>query len=314
MTIEARRITPAGWYTDPMHSGAKRWWDGVQWTEHVRAYAAPAKPKSVKPAPNPYGLQGVVVEPRVPMTDEELEAAGKALHSASGAAANNAAWLSLLFGLLAVGLSLLTALPVSQTIWVVGAGLVAFFWGVRALLRRHNGDASNAWAPALGILLGISAALAMLLGVNVAGFVSSLTTPTVTSSPATSAIASAPTASTVPLVFANNSGLTADETAAQTLATAINRSFAHGSATLAAGETWPSGLRMNGSSVIAANGARLANLPAGLVASYQLAANGTSYHLAVHGQNELELATYNSGANTFSWTCIATDTTCTPSN
>lgn len=44
------RATPAGWYPDPSNAAAQRWWDGVQWTEHV-APAAPVVPvEQVAPA------------------------------------------------------------------------------------------------------------------------------------------------------------------------------------------------------------------------------------------------------------------------
>ena len=31
----ATPVATAGWYTDPSQTGALRWWDGTQWTEHV---------------------------------------------------------------------------------------------------------------------------------------------------------------------------------------------------------------------------------------------------------------------------------------
>lgn len=45
--------TPAGWYDDPMTPGGKRYWDGMQWTEHVQAPPAPV-PGAPPPAPDPY--------------------------------------------------------------------------------------------------------------------------------------------------------------------------------------------------------------------------------------------------------------------
>lgn len=40
---------PAGWYPEPSGAGGERWWDGYQWTEHVRA-TQPAE-RSATPAP-----------------------------------------------------------------------------------------------------------------------------------------------------------------------------------------------------------------------------------------------------------------------
>ncbi|MDO9395756.1 MAG: DUF2510 domain-containing protein [Herbiconiux sp.] len=39
--------TPAGWYADPAGSPQQRWWDGVQWTDHLQA------PATAAPAPAP---------------------------------------------------------------------------------------------------------------------------------------------------------------------------------------------------------------------------------------------------------------------
>jgi hypothetical protein len=36
--------TPPGWYPDPAGTGAQRYWDGTQWTEHAAPGAAPPPP------------------------------------------------------------------------------------------------------------------------------------------------------------------------------------------------------------------------------------------------------------------------------
>jgi hypothetical protein len=47
---------PAGWHPDPANPGGTvRWWNGVCWTDHVRAATAPAPPPMpVAQAPVPY--------------------------------------------------------------------------------------------------------------------------------------------------------------------------------------------------------------------------------------------------------------------
>ncbi len=310
MTIEARQTLPAGWYTDPASADRKRWWDGSQWTEHVRSEPRPAPAAAAKTIPNPYGLQGVVSAPRAPLSDEEL-AAPPARDEVKPN--NNISWIALLFGLLAVGFTVLPSLPLSQLVWVVGGATVAVACGLFALAQRRSGRTSNAWAPVIGVLLAVAAASVTISGVNVASLVSSIApgpTP-VNSQPA---IATVPTTSSVPFVFSSNAQLTADETAAQSVATAINRSFADGAATLTTGEAWPTSIHMSGSVVVASNGDQLATLPSGLSASLQLSDDQKSYRIAVTGTNKAELATYSSAQNAFSWSCLADNKTCVPAN
>ncbi|WP_350351944.1 DUF2510 domain-containing protein [Microbacterium sp. A8/3-1] len=60
--------TPAGWYDDG--SGSLRWWDGVQWTAHVRA--ATATPTAPDSAPEAARAEEAAVTPAVPTPEEPV--------------------------------------------------------------------------------------------------------------------------------------------------------------------------------------------------------------------------------------------------
>jgi hypothetical protein len=315
MTIEAQAaVLPAGWYTDPGQSGGKRWWDGRKWTEHLQMpiKAAPAS-VAARPTANPYGLNGVggvSSAPHPAMTGETPIVNGA---TAVNPTSNRAGWLSLFFGLIALGLTVANMLPGSQFLWVSGAGVIATLWGVRGLARLRSRRATIVWAPIIGAVLGVVAIVAMVLGVNIVSFSGVIASQNSSDAP-TSTVAALPTTSSEPLVFPTNSGLTTDEKSVQTLATAINRSYAAGSAALKSGQAWPASLRMQGSAVIAPNGHVLAVLPVGLTANYQLSADQAGYHLAVSSAHASELATYSSSSNGFSWSCLRSDANCTPAS
>ena len=65
------RATPAGWYPDPSDAAAQRWWNGVQWTEHV-APAAPVAPVAapvVPPVVTPQVAAPAYVTPVTPASE-----------------------------------------------------------------------------------------------------------------------------------------------------------------------------------------------------------------------------------------------------
>jgi hypothetical protein len=302
MTIEAPATLPAGWYSDPAQSGGDRWWNGANWTDHLRILNPTGPPPTTIPAPTS--------APTASWYDERAAA----VHMRPGPpVSNGAAVLALLFGAVALGLAVAKVLP-DNRIWVSTACVIALIWGIRALARRRSGAATILWAPAVGILLGIIATASVFLGGDVISLVSAVVPQQASAISTVPAATSAPRTSTEPLVFASNASLTAKETGVQTLATALNRMYASGNAKLPAGDVWPASLRMSGSIVLASNGARVATLPAGLTATYVLSADKSSYRLAVTGKNTAESATYSSGLNGFSWSCPASETTCTPSN
>src|SRR4051812_13220290 len=53
--------TPAGWYPDPHNQAAQRYWDGVQWTQHVSG--GPPPPTYAAPQPGYAGTQAAYQQP-----------------------------------------------------------------------------------------------------------------------------------------------------------------------------------------------------------------------------------------------------------
>jgi hypothetical protein len=227
---------------------------------------------------------------------------------------NGTAWLALIFGAAAVGLTFETALPGGPTYYVVAVGIIAILAAVRALMLRREKRANNAWAPILGMLMGAGATAFVLFGTAIIGLLGSVSGGMVTASanaPAT-VITASPSTSPEPFVFDQNSQLTQGGTVVQSIATALNRAYAGGGSTLTAGQSWPASLVVNGSAVDSPTGAGIATLPAGFTVKYVLSSDAKSYRVVATGSNSSELAIYSSATNSFTWSCLALDSTCVP--
>ncbi|HEX4401565.1 MAG TPA: DUF2510 domain-containing protein [Galbitalea sp.] len=318
ISSETQTRLPAGWYTDPGQSGGKRWWDGTQWTSHLKMPDAPAaKAAAVTGHTNPHGIgiapassYGIGV---VPASNYDAVAYATADRVPVRKPKNNTAFLSLLFGLLSIGFMIVTFLPGPKTYWVVGAGAIAILLGIIAIAQRISGRTTNVWAPILGILLGGAATGLMLMGIAVLSLFDSAAGGLLpTSSTTANAEVAPPPASSEPFVFPANPALTADGSAVQQLATAMNQKYASGKPTLAAGQTWPTTIKPTGAQVTAADGSVIATMPTGDTVGYSLSADQKSYTITVAGANRTEVASYASGIDRFSFTCLATDTNCSP--
>jgi hypothetical protein len=271
------------------------------------------QPKSTAANTDPYGL-GVVHSANYVPADGPSALQIAPVKSGSRLD-NRAAVLSLIFGLLAVGFTVMSFLPGSSTYWVSGSGAIALLWGVIAIAYRATGRSSNIWAPIVGILLGGAATTLMLMGVAVLGIVNSATGGLLPTSSTTASTQVAPPAlSSEPFVFAANPGLTADGSVVQQLATAMNQTYAGGHAVLGAGQNWPLSVKITPTQVISADGTVLATIPAGHILSYSLSPDKKRYTFTVTGANRSEIASYTSGLDKFSFTCAPTDTNCVPAS
>jgi hypothetical protein len=311
MTLEVQSTVPAGWYADPGESGGKRWWDGHQWTDNLRVEKPVAPVAAI--AANPYGLNGGTPGTYVHLSNTGPIATTRA---SSVPATNGTAWFALLIGAAAVALTFETVLPGTPTYYVVPAGVLAILAGVRALMLRREKRSTNGLAPVVGMILGGAAMVVALLGVSLVGVVNSVSGGMVNTSvnmPSGSAtFTAAPGTSTEPIVFPGNPQLTQAGTVVQAVATALNRTYASGASSLAAGQAWPTSLTVRGKVVLNSHGTRLAVLPHGFALRFLPSTDGKSYRLVATGTNPNELATYNSATNKFSWSCLPSDAACVP--
>lgn len=300
---ETSNRLPAGWYTDPAKTGGKRWWDGAKWTEHMKMPEVIA-PRSAPALNDPYGLGQVRHTGPIAIDVQPVTAS----QAPTGGIDNRTAWVSLLFGLIAFGLTLVPSLPGSTLWWVSGAAIVALVAGVVAIAGRVAGTATNVISPVLGVLFGGAATVMVVMGIGIVGLVSSALVPAPVPSPA----AIAPASSTEPLVFPTNQTLTGSGQVVQTIATAMNRTYAGGNATLSAGQSWPASVQFTSTQVVASDGTVLGTIPAGHILGYKRAADGKSYQITVAATNPSEVAVYDSSSNRFSFRCLPTDTSCVP--
>jgi hypothetical protein len=183
LSIETSAVA-AGWYTDPSGSHSLRWWDGTQWTNHLRqpeAPVAPVAPAAVVPA--------VVASPAVPVAHQaayatttlppvglqnsELSAYspgngfggaqqtgwGNSSYSdaptvSRGPVNNSVAWIGFGAGILSFAIVIYLFTGPKGNYYVPFFGLTAVIASIRAILRYRQGRVSVLWAPIIGLVLG----------------------------------------------------------------------------------------------------------------------------------------------------------------
>ncbi|SIN91010.1 DUF2510 domain-containing protein [Agromyces cerinus] len=155
------RATPAGWYPDPSDTAAQRWWNGVQWTEHV-AQAAPVAPvEQVAPAVSVPPVVAPVVVPQAvapayvaPVTPAYAPAYVSAPAYASQQVPN--AGQPAPYGGVAPTARVPEGTPV-DTIWIwlivalpVLGILPLFFWDFQAYMEQSMSPSTDPMLTALG--------------------------------------------------------------------------------------------------------------------------------------------------------------------
>ena len=190
MTIETTSAAAAGWYADPAGSTALRWWDGIQWTNHLQQGVVQ----------QPVAQQAVVQQPvaqqaPLPVAAPEVDLSGyrpgegfggiprggtfsQAGYNTGGfggspyvpiARINNSiAWFAFVAGIVAIGAIAIRIAAPTASFYLPVFGLTAIVSSIRAIARSRRGTVTVVWAPIVGLVLG-SIAEIILIAVLILG-------------------------------------------------------------------------------------------------------------------------------------------------
>jgi hypothetical protein len=233
-----------------------------------------------------------------------------AVKSSRGPISNRSAWTSLILGAVALAL-VLVHLAASQGGYIVTLGsITSVIWGIRALVRRSNGQSTNLWAPILGMLMGLTAAtlsLLMLAGL----FQPTASAPAASTQSQTSdGAAMVPYSSADARVFPNNPSLTSIESTAASIAQKIQDKYAAGADISTDPNAFPTNITEgSGSAVTLPDGEVVGQVPSGI--KFQYLAENSGFSLTFTDPSTSESVVYASYAsNHFTASCLPTDQTC----
>jgi hypothetical protein len=272
-----------------------RWWSGTGWTEHVSAPVQAAPPQAPQHTPveaRPL-VQPAPVQTRayVPFQNVPFQNANLAEEPwIQGPTTNNRpAWLSLLFGLLAVLMIVLgNRIPFGSLVLIPAAALAVVF-GIRALVLRRSGRTSIRWPAIIGIVLGGLTTLLMLIGLLAAAIF-------------LGAVVAHSSQSGSPVQSSGNTELMQMTASARLIEQEI-RSHTPGN-------DWPTTLAADASGRIEYQGAFLGGVESGETFAYQTTESGRSYQFEIIGRTPGDRVLFTSATKTLVATCNTAEPTC----
>jgi hypothetical protein len=310
MTIETPAAIAPGWYPDPAGSPQVRWWDGASWTDHLALSPVPESvPQPVAPAASATPVVERAYSFNGASSAQPLRFDPTAIRNSRGPISNRSAWTSLILGAFALTLVLVHLVAGQGGYIVTLSSITSIIWGIRALVRRSNGQSTNLWAPILGMLMGLTAAtlsLLMLAGL----FQPTGTAPAATVHTSTTGGAMVPYISAEARVFPNSPSLTSIESTAGSIAQKIQDKYAGGNDISTDPNAFPVAITAgSGSAVTLPDGEVVGQVPSGI--KFQYIAENSGFALTFTDPSTSESVDYASySSNHFTAQCLATDQTC----
>jgi hypothetical protein len=303
----------AGWYEDPAGSSALRWWDGTQWTNHLQQ-TAPPPPAPVATAEPEISLSsyspttGYASQPRD--SDWSNDQYTNRVPTTNVHHNNSIAWFALVAGIVAIAAGYLRTVAPETSYYLPVFGITATVASIRAILRYRARRVTNLWAPIIGLILGVTAEILLIV---------SLIAPATSAAPFVP-VNVGPTGSTtnydvgmgapqyLPSSNATLSQATMDESK---IVAILQADYANGKIGVAANGSWPSGVLHDASGdVTTSDGRDLGTLISpGWHLAYKVEGDG-GFLLEVTGTNTTEVAVYDSDRNEYLAWCDTSDATC----